>query len=435
MKQPIAIQCFDTARDRRAVEAFLSRGTDWRSGVEQDVAAIIEQVRKGGDKALAALTHKFDGVAIMPGRSRVAEKALEAAWKAQLRELQAAIKLAARRIESFHKNQRPKDWEIKDQNGSRLTQRFHPVRRAGLYIPGGRAPLLSTVLMSAIPAKIAKVPEIVLAAPPEKDTGLPNAGILAVAWHLGLREVYSAGGAQAIAAMALGTETIRPVDVIVGPGNKYVAAAKKLLFGVVGIDSIAGPTDVTIVADGSANPAWVAADMLAQAEHDPDATAIAILIGGAHRGEILRELAAQTAQAPRREIIERSLANNGALISVPGRDDAVALVNLKAPEHLEIMAAYPGALARRMTGAAAVFIGPWSAEAIGDYVAGPNHTLPTGRTARFASPLNVMHFMRAQHLVEMSQRGTRAIGPAGVALAEAEQLFAHAESIRRRLAE
>ncbi|GAB4321666.1 MAG: histidinol dehydrogenase [Candidatus Sumerlaeia bacterium] len=426
------ITVLDWARQPDAVRAHLLRPAPGAADAEAAAARIIEAVRTRGDHALSEFTARFDGVQIPPDGFRVDPDALRAACSSLPAPLRRAIRLAARRIRAFHKRQKPRNWNISEANGSRLTQRFLPVNRAAVYVPGGRAPLLSSVLMGVIPAQVAGVPEIVLASPPGPD-GQPHGGILAAAHLLGVGEVWRVGGAQAIAALALGTRSIRPVDVIVGPGNQFVAAAKKLLFGSVGIESVAGPTDVTIVADDSADPAWVAADMLAQAEHDPDATALAILIGGAGLNAIVAELKAQTAAAPRRSIIEQSLARNGALICVPGPDEAVQLVNLRAPEHLQVITRNPRPLAERMTGAAAVFIGPWSAEAIGDYVAGPNHTLPTGRTARFASPLSVMHFMRAQHLVQMSREGTLAVGEAAATLAEAEQLFAHAASIRRRM--
>lgn len=312
-----------------------------------------------------------------------------------------------------------------------VLQRFSPLRRVGLYVPGGKAAYPSTVLMNAIPAAIAGVPEIVMVTPAMSD-GMIRPEVLVAAHACGIQEMYRIGGAQAIAALAYGTETVRPVDKITGPGNAYVAAAKKLVFGRVGIDMIAGPTEVVIVADDTADPASIAADLIAQAEHDEDATAVCVCLSRKAVQGIEMALALQLEQAPRKAIAQRSLDRNGAVVVVETLREALDIVNAFAPEHLELLVSHPRRFARKVQHAGSIFLGGWATEALGDYLAGPNHTLPTSGTARFSSPLSVFDFMKFTNVIECSKKQFRKLSPHVEVLADTEGLHGHAESIRVR---
>lgn len=393
---------------------------------------IINEVKKNGDQALIGFAKKFDGVKISKNDLQISQDQLKTAWDNSSDLLKTSLKHAYKNIFEFHKKQLRKGWTIRRKNGVKLSQRITPLKRIGIYIPGGRAPYPSTVLMNAIPAIVAGVKEIVLVTPPPKNDDSSET-ILAAAYMLGIKEAYWVGGAQAVAALAYGTETIKKVDKVVGPGNKFVAAAKKLLFGEIDIDSIAGPSEILIIADNSSPVEFIAADLLSQAEHDDDAIAIAILIEPFPIDYLLFEIDRQTKIQPRVETIKKSLKNNGMIIKVKSRDYAVELANIRAPEHLEIMTVKVKNLADKINNVGAIFLGNLTPEPIGDYVAGPNHVLPTSGTARFFSPLCVDDFLKTSNCLEYSQRGVFEDGDAAINIAEAEGFFAHAESVRKRL--
>ena len=420
-------------KDRLKVERLLRRAAARDTATERVVRGIIERVRRGGDKAVAAFMKRFDGVEKPdPKRFRIPPARLKAAWDSLDPALRKALKTAHDRIRAYHRRQMIKGFVYRDALGNRMEQRVAPLRRVGVYVPGGTAAYPSTVLMDVVPARVAGVPQIVMITPPPRPGHEALEASLGAAYLAGVTEVVGIGGAHGIAAMALGTESLERVDKIVGPGNKYVAMAKRLLYGEIDIDMIAGPSEVLILADKSAPPHLVAADMLSQAEHDPDAQAIAILIGEYDVAALLEALRRQTQAAVRREFIERSLRANGAVIQVPDADTAVELANAKAPEHLEILTRGARALAKRIGNVGAIFVGPYTPEPMGDYVAGPNHTLPTGGTARFHSPLSVWSFLKSSHVVECSRRGFQALADTVVTIAEAEGLGAHAEAVVKR---
>ncbi|MBI5154692.1 histidinol dehydrogenase [Candidatus Poribacteria bacterium] len=398
----------------------------------KSVLRIIESVRRGGDKALLSATRRFDGVRLEAGDLRIPPEQLERAWASLSNEVRAALTHASKRITVFHRRQRRKSWEITDRAGFRLGQRWTPLASAGLYVPGGAAAYPSTVLMNAIPARVAGVPRVVAVTPPPRD-GVYNGATLGALHLAGVEEVYQIGGAQAVAALAYGTGTIPRVDIVVGPGNRFVAAAKRLLYGTIRIDMVAGPSEVLILADRTAPLEWIAADMLAQAEHDPDAQAVAVLIGRRDGKALAREVARQVARAPRRAILEKSLADHGAIIHVSQASIAIEIANRKSPEHLEVMTKNPRELADQIPNAGSVFIGRFAVEALGDYIAGPNHVLPTGGTARFFSPLSVQDFLKMSQTIECGEAGLNATGPDAVTLARAEGLDAHAQSLLVRM--
>jgi histidinol dehydrogenase len=401
--------------------------------VARQVDEILAAVRTRGDAALLEYAARFDGYRGDAAGLRVTE----AEWRAAGRvseETRAALAYAAARIERFHKEAVPRSWRISDEHGSVLGQEVRPLARVGLYIPGGRAAYPSTVLMTAVPARVAGVPEIVLVTPPGPDGSLSPV-VLAAARLGGVTEGYRVGGAQAIAALAYGTATIPRVDKIVGPGNLYVALAKQRVFGQVGIDMVAGPSEVVVVADGSASPAWVAADLLAQAEHDPQARAILITDSPPLADAVAAAVEAQLATLPRREIARAALAAHGALVLVTDLRQAVDLANLLAPEHLELQVADPERLLPDVRHAGAIFLGRFTPEVVGDYVAGPNHVLPTAGTARFSSPLGPEDFVKRSSVIEYSRRGLAAALPAMRALTRAEGLQAHGAAAEIRLAQ
>jgi histidinol dehydrogenase len=394
------------------------------------VEAILEQVQQQGDQALLELTERFDGV--RPDPLRIPPERLAAAWEATAPALQNALTLAHQRILAFHEQQRPADLAVTGPHGERLGRRWRPVERAGLYVPGGRASYPSTVLMNAVPARVAGVGRLVMVTPPGPG-GEPNATVLAAAHLAGVEEVYRVGGAQAIGALAYGTETIPAVDVISGPGNLYVTLAKKAVYGRVAIDSLAGPSEVLVIADHTARADQVAADLLAQAEHDPLAAAILLTTSEALAAAVPAALEAQLQGHPRAEITRTALNDWGLIVVCDSLTQAARLSDCFAPEHLELLVEDPESLAEQIQHAGAIFLGAYSPEAVGDYLAGPNHTLPTSGTARFAGALSVETFLRHTSLIQFNQVALEATGAAVITLAESEGLHSHAESVRRRL--
>jgi histidinol dehydrogenase len=411
--------------------AFLDTKRETAADVETTVRAILADVAARGDQSLKDYTKKFDGLDLDRVGLKVSSDDIAAATKACGREELAALQLARDRIEAYHRRQLPRDDRFTDALGVELGSRWTAVEAVGLYVPGGTAAYPSSVLMNAVPAKVAGVPRLAMVVPAPR--GELNPLVLAAAHLAGVDEIFRIGGAQAVAALAYGTASIAPVAKIVGPGNAYVAAAKRLVFGKVGIDMIAGPSEVLIIADGDANPSWIAADLLAQAEHDASAQAILITDSAALADAVERALASELAQLPRREVAAASWRDFGAMIIVGKLDEAVALTDAIAPEHLEIAAADAEGLARRIRNAGAIFIGAYTPEAIGDYVAGSNHVLPTARSARFSSGLGVLDFMKRTSILKCGPEQLRALGGAAIALGTAEGLAAHARSVAIRL--
>ncbi len=397
---------------------------------EETVRAILADVRENGLAAVVEYTARFDAPSFREKDFAVAGSVLAAAAEAISEEDLAIIRTAADNIRLFHSEQRESSWFTTRPDGTLLGQQITPVERAGLYVPGGKGgmtPLISSLLMNAIPALVAGVSEIAVISPPRAD-GTLNPYILATAHLLGITEVYAAGSAWAIAALAYGAGSLRPVDVIAGPGNIFVATAKKLLMGSVGIDMIAGPSEICIIADGEANPAWIAADMLSQAEHDSMASAVCIVTSESLGTAVARELAVQCATLPRKEIAAASLAHFGAIIVVPDIELALELGNAIAPEHLELFVAEPFGLLPRIRHAGAIFLGPYSPEPLGDYFAGPNHVLPTMSTARFASALGVSTFCKKTSIIAASRSFAEKSAESVARLARLEGLEGHARS-------
>ncbi len=412
--------------------AFLNAARDTEAAVSGPVAAILADVRARGDAAVIAATARFDRLTLTPATLRIPAAEIAAAVAAVPPALTAALDLAATRIEAFHRAQRPVDLQQTDAAGLTLGMRWGALDAVGLYVPGGKAAYPSSVLMNAIPARIAGVGRVAMCVP--TPDGITNPLILAAAHRAGVTEIYRIGGAQAIGALAYGTASIAPVDRIVGPGNAYVAEAKRQVFGRVGIDSIAGPSEVVILADAANDAAVVAMDLLAQAEHDEAAQSILITDSAALADAVAAAVAATLPSLPRQAIAGASWDAHGAILLVRDWDEATALVNRLAPEHLELLLADPAPVFAAVRHAGAVFLGAHAPEAVGDYVAGPNHVLPTGRTARFASGLSVFDFLKRTTWVAADRAALEAVGPAAVALAEAEGLHAHARSIALRLA-
>ncbi|WP_135469103.1 histidinol dehydrogenase [Crenalkalicoccus roseus] len=412
--------------------ALLDSARETTARVDQAVAAIIADVRARGDAALLEHTARLDGHAPADAASlRVTEAEVEAALAATPPELVRALDLAAERIERFHAAQMPRDLALPDPAGLTLGMRWTPLDAVGIYVPGGKAAYPSSVLMNAIPARVAGVARIAMCVP--APGGALNPLVLAAARRAGVGEIYRIGGAQAVAALAWGTALIAPVDRIVGPGNAYVAEAKRQVFGRVGIDAIAGPSEVVVLADAANDPRHVALDLLAQAEHDEAAQSILITDDPGFAEAVAAAVEAELRTLPRAAIAGESWRRHGAIILVRDWAEAAALADRLAPEHLQLMLPDPAALFARIRHAGAAFLGRWCPEALGDYVAGPNHVLPTGRTARFASGLSVFDFLKRTTWVEASAEGLAAIGPAAVTLAGAEGLDAHARSVAARL--
>ncbi len=411
--------------------ALTSAKRETAEDVEAAARAIIDDVRRRGDAALIAYTEKFDRLALGPERLAIDENAFAEADRAVTAEARDALMLAAERIEAFHRRQMPSDDRYTDAAGVELGLRWTAVDAVGLYVPGGTAAYPSSVLMNAIPAKVAGVGRIVMTVP--TPDGAMNPLILVAARLAGVDEVYRVGGAQAIAALAYGTDTIRPVDKIVGPGNAYVAAAKRLVFGTVGIDMIAGPSEVVVIADGENDPDWIASDLLAQAEHDSAAQAILLTDDAALADAVAIAVERQLTTLPRADTAAASWRDHGAIITVASLLEAAELANRLAPEHLELAVADPDALLGGIRNAGAVFLGRYTPEVIGDYVGGPNHVLPTARSARFSSGLSVFDFVKRTTVLKLGAEQLRALGPAAIALAKVEGLDAHARSVAIRL--
>ncbi len=414
-----------------AFRALLEQARETTERVDAAVAAIIAEVRARGDAALCDLTRRFDRMEVTPDRLRIGADEIEAAVAAVPAELHAALDLAATRIEAFHRAQLPADLRITDAEGLTLGMRWTALDSVGLYVPGGKAAYPSSVLMNAIPARAAGVARIAMCVP--TPGGVLNPLVLAAARRAGVTEIYRVGGAQAVAALAWGTATIAPVDRIVGPGNAYVAEAKRQVFGRVGIDNIAGPSEVVVIADAAQDPRRVAIDLLAQAEHDEAAQSILITDDAGFATAVAEAVTAELPTLPRAAIAGTSWERHGAIIVVRDWEEAATLSDRLAPEHLQIMTADPAALFARIRHAGAAFLGPSCPEALGDYVAGPNHVLPTGRTARFASGLSVFDFLKRTTWIAGDDDALRRVGPAAIALAEAEGLHAHGRSIGVRL--
>jgi histidinol dehydrogenase len=408
---------------------------DLKRAMAEDVdavaASIVADVRKRGDAALIEYTNRFDRVTLNAGGLRVTSGDIVAAALACAPAVMEALRFAAARIEDYHRRQIPQDLDYKDAAGVQLGSRWRPVAAAGLYVPGGKAAYPSSVLMNAIPAKVAGVARIVMVVP--APDGIINPLVLAAAQLAGVTEIYRVGGAQAVAALAYGTATIAPVDKVVGPGNAYVAAAKRRVFGDVGIDMIAGPSEILVLADAQNDPQWIAADLLSQAEHDEAAQSILITDDSGFADAVAGAVEGMLAGLARKSIAGESWRRFGAIIVVRNWDEAPALVDRLAPEHLEIATASPEVLAGKIRNAGAIFLGCHTPEAVGDYVAGPNHVLPTSRSARFSSGLSVLDFMKRTSLVRCDAASLASIGPAAIELAKAEGLEAHALSISIRL--
>lgn len=421
-----ALEDFATSEDLRASIARLFG--EPLTPVEV-VARIVADVRSQGDEALRRYSALLDGAA--PEAFRVPPERITQAWERIRPELREALQRAAERIRAFHARQYASSWLEWDGQGGALGQIVRPLERVGIYAPHGRAPYPSSLLMAAIPARVAGVPEVVVATPLHR--GALNEAILAAAYVAGVEEVYALGGAQAIAALAYGTESVHRVDKIMGPGNLFVVLAKRQVYGAVDIDQLPGPTETLLIADETANPAYVAADLLAQAEHDPLASALLITPSEALAQAVQREVERQVAALSRRAIIEESLSQRGGIALVANLDEALDLANAYAPEHLCLLTADPWSLVGRVRNAGGIFVGELASEALGDYIVGPSHIMPTAGTARFSSPVNVWDFLKITSIFSVSAPTAREISPAAIVLAEEEGLTAHAEAIRLRL--
>jgi histidinol dehydrogenase len=426
------IEIISDERGRGAKLArILGRSVAADASLTAAVAGIVDDVRRRGDAALADYTERFDGVRLRPSEFRVEESALRASAARCDPRVLAALRACIGNVRAFHEHERAESWEFDAGRGVRLGQRVTAVEAAGLYVPGGTASYPSSVVMNVVPARVAGVPRIAVVTPPRTLSETP--AVAAALLELGVTEIYQVGGAQAVAALAYGTETVPRVDVITGPGNRYVAAAKRLVYGAVGIDSVAGPSEVVVLADGTARADFIAADLLAQAEHGEDASAVLVTTDSALAVRVAAEVARQAETLPRREVIARSLADFGAVFVVADLEAACEVVNLLAPEHLEIIAREADAAAALVRHAGAIFFGEHTPEAVGDYFAGPNHVLPTGGASRFSSALGVHDFLRRTSVIRYTREELRETAPLIAALAEAEGLDAHARSALIRL--
>lgn len=417
---------FDTS-----FSAFLAERREVTVDVRTDVEEIVARVRSEGDVALLAFTEKFDRLSLAADELRVGAGEIAAARRACAADALAALETARARIAAYHEKQCPSEFDYVDDLGVRLVSRWRPVAAVGLYVPGGTAAYPSSVLMNAVPARVAGVDRVVMVVP--SPDGVLNPLVLAAADIAGVDEVYRVGGAQAVAALAFGTETIVAVDKIVGPGNAYVAEAKRQVFGVVGIDMIAGPSEILVVAEASANPAWIAADLLSQAEHDTSAQSVLITADAAFADAVEAELVRQIPELPRRSIANESWANFGATIVLSDLADAVPLIDRLAPEHLELIGPRAEALEPDIRNAGSIFLGAYAPEVLGDYLAGPNHVLPTARTARFSSGLGVLDFMKRTSMFAAHRDSFRALAGPAMTLARAEGLEAHARAVEVRI--
>lgn len=434
MTAPVAIRRLNAADPDFA--AHLDHLLAWESvsddGVNQRVLEIIKAVRERGDAALVEYTQRFDALEVASMADLILPRArLEQALERITAEQRAALEVAAERVRSYHEKQKQDSWRYSEADGTVLGQKVTPLDRAGLYVPGGKASYPSSVLMNAIPAKVAGVPEVVMVVPTPR--GEINELVLAAAALAGVDRVFTIGGAQAVAALAYGTESVPPVDKIVGPGNIYVATAKRHVFGKVGIDMIAGPSEILVVCDGATDPDWIAMDLFSQAEHDEDAQSILVSPDAAFLDRVAESIARLLPTMERAEIIRTSLEGRGALVQVADMAEAIEVANRIAPEHLELSVAEPEAWLPQIRHAGAIFMGRYTAEALGDYVAGPNHVLPTSGTARFSSPLGVYDFQKRSSIIFCSPDGASELGKSASVLARGESLTAHARSAEYRI--
>ena len=410
---------------------LMDRAPEQGVEVTQAVERIVQDVRSRGDAALVELTNRFDRRTVAAvAELEIAKPRLKAAWEALPQDLRDALEQAAQRIRAYAEHQRIAPFEFADAHGNRLGQMVTPLDRVGIYVPGGKAAYPSSVLMNAIPAKVAGVPEIIMVVP--APGGELSDAVLGAAHLAGVDRVFTVGGAQAVAALAYGTQTIPPVDKIVGPGNAYVAAAKRIVFGQVGIDSIAGPSEIVVIGDGLTDPRWVAMDLFSQAEHGEDSEAILISPDREYLERVAAAMAERVTELPRERIVRTSIRDRGALIAVRDLDEAAEISNRIAPEHLELSVADPRALLQKIRHAGAVFLGRHAPESFGDYCAGPNHVLPTSRAARFSNPLGVYEFQKRSSLIDCTPEGARPLAQIAGRIADAEGLQAHAQSARDR---
>jgi histidinol dehydrogenase len=425
------MRILEAATERPTIERLLRSRVEDDPTIRAAVEEILQRIRQEGDAALLEFTRRFDSPVVDTLGLRVGTKEVKKAYGQVDKAFLSALRTAKKRLEAFHQKQKPRSWTV-SVDGVKLEQRFGPVDRAGIYVPGGKAAYLSTVMMNAIPARIAGVHEVAMATPAGKD-GSIHPEVLVAANECGVTEIWRMGGAQAIGAFAYGTESIKRVDTITGPGNAYVAAAKKRVFGEVGIDMVAGPTEVLVVADDSAPAAFVAADIIAQAEHDEMARPVVITTSKVLADAVVVEVRRQLESAPRRAIARAAVEANGIIVLVRSLLEALDFVNLMAPEHLEVMLKSASGFVKKVRHAGSIFVGPWSMEALGDYAAGPNHTLPTSGTARFSSPLGVMAFMKFTNVVHFNRKQSVRLSPIVEVLATAEGFHGHAASaaIRR----
>ncbi len=417
---------------KRLVEDILSRSQLENKQVQETVDKIIANIRANGDKALFDYTKQFDGFEVTEQNEQLTKEEIEEAYNLVDKELIEVIKKSAERISAFHEKQKINSWLEPNKNGEMLGQLIRPLERVGVYVPGGKAAYPSSVLMNIVPAKVAGVEDIVMTTPPNKE-GKVNPTTIVAADIAGVDKIFKVGGAQAVAALAFGTKSIPKVDKIVGPGNIFVALAKRSVYGYVNIDSVAGPSEILVLADDSANAEYVAADLLSQAEHDEMASAILITTSEELAENVKAELEKQTARLERREIIEKSLANYGAIILVNSFDEACELSNAVAPEHMEVCTKEPFALLPKIQNAGAIFLGHYTPEPLGDYMAGPNHVLPTGGTARFFSPLSIDDYIKKSSILSFSEEAFKKLGEDVVKFANAEGLTAHANSVKVRM--
>lgn len=400
--------------------------------IEQTVKQIIADVRNKGDAALLDYTNQFDRRQVQDASAlEIPQERLKAAFDGLPEAGQRALATAAARIRSYHERQTQSSWHYVEEDGTMLGQQITALDSVGLYVPGGKAAYPSSVLMNAVPAKVAGVPELIMVVPTPDE--IVNEWVFAAAYIGGVDKVFTVGGAQAVAALAYGTESIPAVDKIVGPGNIYVATAKRIVFGTVGIDMIAGPSEILVVSDGQTDPDWIAMDLFSQAEHDEDAQSILVTWDAEHAKAVQASIDKLLPQQPRQEIISKALAGRGGIVVVKDIEEAAQVVNYVAPEHLELSVADPQAMLPSIRHAGAIFMGRYTAEAIGDYCAGPNHVLPTARTARFSSPLGVYDFQKRSSLIFCSPEGASTLGDIAATLADAEGLYAHAASARYRI--
>jgi histidinol dehydrogenase len=430
----MTLRLLDSSSDDcgRFLDALARRRGDSGGAVDRDVVAIIDAIRRRGDRALVDFTRQFDGVALSGARLRVSAVELAAAYDAMPHLDRRALELAALRITEFHRHTLEQSFDYRDHYGMRLGQLVRPLERVGIYVPGGMGAYPSSVLMNAIPARVAGVREIVMASPATKDGDRP--AVLAAAAIAGVDEVYRIGGAQSIAALAYGTATIRPVDKIVGPGNAWVQAAKRMVYGVVDIDKMAGPSEVLVIADDRAHPEWVAADLIAQSEHGSgDESAVLITPSRSLATAAIDAIDRALADLPRADAVAKVLAKRGAAILVKDLAEAFALANRIAPEHLELDIVNPNRWLKHVKAAGAVFVGAMSPAPLGDYLAGPNHVLPTGGSARFASPLGAYDFLKRTSIIEASGAALKALGPEVARLARMEGFEGHARAMEARL--